>query len=240
MQHFLTSVSPPSWAEGGIFFEFWRNFVYADRYRLILSGLWLTIQITIAAVAIGLVLGFFMSLMRISKRKPLNMIATTYITVIRGIPIPIQLMLWLFVVGTEILPGASSTVLAILGLGINSSAYVTEIFRGGILSVDKGQTEAGRSVGLSTVDTMRLIILPQAIKNALPALGNELITLLKLTSIAGLLGIQEITLMSNTIRSRTFSWLPLLTLALIYLVMVLLLTWLMGKMERRLRKSDSR
>ncbi|MCL2547077.1 MAG: amino acid ABC transporter permease [Oscillospiraceae bacterium] len=199
-------------------------------------------QITLTAAFIGIALGFFIALMKISKFAPLRAIATTYIAVIRGTPMFVQLLIWWFVIFPMFAPQVDRMWVAIIAFGVNSGAYVAEIFRAGILSVDKGQTEAGRSVGLSSTQTMRLIILPQAIKNSLPALCNEFISLFKETSIAGaVIGVRELTLASNVIRSRTFdAFMPLIAVALIYLVVVLILTWLMTRLERRLRKSDSR
>ena len=228
---------PPRWEEG-LLFDIWRNLIQADRYQMLLDGLWLTLQISLLAVIMGTVFGFILALLKMSKRKPLRAIATTYISTIRGIPLVLQLMLMRWV----ILPQEVSLLwVCVITFGMHSGAYVAEIFRAGILSVEHGQTEAGRSLGLSSTKTMSLIIFPQAIKNALPSLGNEFIILFKDTSIVGFIGAQDLTMMANVIRSRTFSaFVPLIAAALIYLVVVLTLTWLLGKLERRLRKSDSR
>lgn len=245
----LLSSAPPSGWEEGLLFQIWQNFIYQDRYMFIVRGLGITAQITIGAVIIGLTLGFFVALAKISENKILRSIATVYITIIRGIPVLIQLMIWWFAVfgltWVRLFGAGAPTVpiiwVAIIAFGINSGAYVTEIFRAGILSIDKGQTEAGRSVGLTKFQTLRLIILPQAVKNALPALFNELITLFKLTSIASVIGVRDLTEAANIIISRTFEpWLPLLAVAVTYLIIVIILTWVMTLIERRLRKGDSR
>ncbi|MCL2170237.1 MAG: amino acid ABC transporter permease [Defluviitaleaceae bacterium] len=206
---------------------------------MIVDGLWLMLQITAFAAIIGIFLGLMAALMRISRFKVLRGIALTYITVIRGTPMLVQLMIWWFVVFSPLnWPIFLATVIA---FGVNSGAYVCEIFRGGIMAVDHGQTEAGRSLGLTSGQNMRLIVLPQATKNSLPTLVNEFITLIKETSLAAFIGVQELTFVANHIRSRTFSgFVPLFAVALVYLSAVMLLTWLMGMVERRLRKSDSR
>ena len=238
---------PPSGWEEGLLNEIWRNLIQHDRYLMLLDGLVLTLQIAIFSVLMGTVLGFVLSLMKISNLKigtekrcfsPLRAFSTLYISVIRGIPLLVQLMLMRFV----ILPNDMPILwVCTITFGINSSAYVAEIFRAGILSVDKGQTEAGRSLGLSSVKTMLLIIFPQAIKNALPSLGNEFIILFKDTSIVGFIGAQDLTQIATFIRSRTFSpFVPLIFIAIVYLIFVLTMTWLLGRLERRLRKSDSR
>jgi ABC-type amino acid transport system permease subunit len=168
----------------------------------------------------------------------LNAICRFYLTVIRGTPTMVQLLLMYFVF---LASSTNKVLVAVLTFGINSGAYVAEIFRSGIMSIDKGQMEAGRSLGLGYGKTMQKIILPQAIKNVLPALVNELITLLKETSICGYIGLNELTRGGDIIRGITFdALLPLLVVAAIYLAIVMFFTWLMGKLERRLRESDSR
>jgi His/Glu/Gln/Arg/opine family amino acid ABC transporter permease subunit len=232
------SAGPPVGWEEGLLFEIWRNLIQADRYMMLVRGLGITLQIAFFAVIMGTALGFVLALMNISRIKVLSAIATTYVSVIRGIPLVVQLLIMNFVI---LPPHTPRLLVCIITFGLNSGGYVAEIFRAGILSVDHGQTEAGRSVGLSSAQTMRLIIFPQAIKNALPPLVSEFIILFKDTSIVGFIGVQDITMIGNVIRSRTFSpFVPLITVALIYLVVVLTLTWLMGKLERRLRKSDTR
>jgi len=229
---------PPGWEEG-LLFDIWRNLIQADRYKMLLDGLSVTMQVTLGAAVVGVTLGFFAALLKMSKLAPLRAAATAYITVIRGTPMVLQLMImWFVVFGTS---GVPRVTVGIIAFGINSGAYVCEIFRAGILSVDHGQTEAGRSVGLNSLQTMRLIILPQAFKNALPPLCNEFISLFKETAVLGYIGTMDLTMAGSVIRSRTFSaFVPLITVALIYLSIVMLMTWLLGSLERRLRKSDSR
>jgi len=236
----LISISgtPPAGWEEGLLFEIWRNLIQADRYMMLVNGLGLTLQIAVFSVVIGTALGFILALMKISRIRLFDAIATVYISVIRGIPLLVQLLIMNFVI---LPPTTPRLLVCIITFGINSSAYVAEIFRAGILSVDHGQTEAGRSVGLSSTQTMGLIVFPQAIKNALPPLVSEFIILFKDTSIVGFIGVQDITMMGNVIRSRTFTaFVPLITVALVYLAVVIILTWLMGKLERRLRISDTR
>lgn len=220
-----------------------RNFISNNGWRDMLNGLWVTLKITfyasILGIVIGCVLGIIRSIYDTSKKlKFLNLIAKFYIGVIRGTPAVVQLLIMYFV----IFGSSSNKVLAaILTFGINSGAYVAEIFRSGIMSIDNGQMEAGRSLGLSYGQTMWYIILPQAIKNVLPALGNEFITLLKETSIAGYIAIEDLSRVGDRIRSQNYEpfW-PFIAVALIYLVLVLGLTKLLNLFERRLRKSDSR
>jgi len=223
-----------------------RVFIQEDRWQHWLSGLQATLTITFFALMLGLVLGFFLALIRVARDaspnphillRILNIIAKVYISVIRGIPMVVQLMVMSFVI---LAASRNGILIASLAFGFNSGAYVSEIFRGGILSVEKGQMEAGRSLGLSYAQTMRKIILPQAIKNCLPSLGNEFITLLKETSIAGYVAINDLTHVGNVIRGRTFDPSPLFFVAIIYLILVLFLEFLVGRMERRLRKSDQR
>ena len=228
---------PPGWEEG-LLFDIWRNLIQYDRYQFLLNGLSLTAQIAFFAVILGTILGFLLALMKLSKHKPIQAIATAYISTIRGIPLLVQLLLMRFVILPMHVP---ALWVCVITFGLHSSAYVAEIFRAGILSVDHGQTEAGRSLGLSSTKTMSLIVFPQAFKNALPSLVNEFIILFKDTSIVGFIGAQDLTQMAQFIRARTFSeFVPLIAIALIYLVLVLTMTWLMGLLERRLRKSDSR
>lgn len=225
--------------------EFYQSFVKDDRYLYIVDGLWNTLLITVFAVLIGIVLGTLVSLIKVAhsenpgRYRFLNAVATLYLTVIRGTPVVVQLMIMYYIIlsGTEV----SDIMTAILAFGINSGAYVAEIIRGGILSVDRGQTEAGRSLGLSQRKTMAKIVFPQALKNILPAIGNEFITLLKDTSIAGYIGIQDLTKGGDIIRSQTYSpFTPLLATAAVYLIIVIGLAALLGKLERRLRRSDYR
>ena len=210
-----------------------------NRWMMYLQGLSVTLLIAAAACVLGTIIGLLIAVIKIytagSSRpvlKALDAFANAYTTVIRGIPLMEQLLiLW----G---LMSISHTGVAIIGFGINSGAYVAEIFRSGINSIDIGQMEAGRSLGLSQNSTMRLIILPQAIKNILPALFNEFITLVKETSVAGYIAVSELTKVATAIKTRTFNLLPLYVAALIYLFVVYLLTRIQKNMERRLARSD--
>lgn len=224
--------------------QFAFNFIEGDRWRIILDGLLVTLKITLFAALIGVALGFLVGLVRASaersgKSNPLTWLCGIYVTVIRGTPVMVQLLIIYFVVFMSV--DIDKSLAAIIAFGFNSGAYVSEIFRSGILSVDVGQNEAGRSLGLTSAQTMRHIILPQAVKNALPALGNEMITLLKETSVVGYIGLVDLTKSYSIIQSRTMSafW-PLIAIALIYLVLVVGLTKLLNIFERRLRKSDKR
>ena len=229
------------------------DFVQDKRWMFITDGLKVTLEVTFLAVILGLALGALVAIIRTAhdqtkdeSRKGLggfllnlgNIICKIYLTVIRGTPTLVQLLIMFFI----ILVNAKSKVsVAVLTFGINSGAYVAEIFRSGIMSVDRGQMEAGRSLGLGFKDTMIQIIMPQAIKNCLPALINEMITLLKETSICGYIGLNELTRGGDIIRGATFdALLPLFAVALIYLIMVMFFTWIMGIVERRLRQSDIR
>ena len=199
-------------------------------------------QIAICAVILGVILGFIVAIIRSThdktgKLKFLNFIAKVYLTVIRGTPVLVQLMISYYVIFTA--PDVSKVFVAVIAFGVNSGAYVAEIVRSGIMSIDNGQFEAGRSLGFNYVQTMIFIILPQAFKNVLPALSNEFIVLLKETSVAGYIGIEDLTKGGDIIRSRTFEALfPLIAVACIYLVIVMILTFLVSRLERRLRNSD--
>lgn len=236
----------------GIAESFTKTFITDDRWLMLLNGLLVTIQITIFAAIIGIVLGFLIAVVRstydmnlMGKKcrkfsdyilKILNFICNLYITVIRGTPVVIQLMIMYFIVFSS---SRNGIVAAIISFGLNSGAYVAEIVRSGIMSVDKGQFEASRSIGFDYASTMIHVILPQAFKNILPALGNEFIVLVKETSVAGYVALQDLTYVGNLIRSRTYeAFFPLITVALIYLIIVLLLQFLLKKLERRLRNSD--
>ena len=223
------------------------NFIDDNRWRYITDGLKITLLVTVFAVLIGVVLGFLIAIVRTThdktgKLKILNAICKVYLTVIRGTPMMVQLLIMWFVVWASARSTDSNMMkCAILAFGINSGAYVAEIFRSGIMSIDKGQMEAGRSVGLTYASTMRYIIIPQAFKNVLPALGNELITLVKETSVVTVIGLRDLTKGAMIVQSKTYQALvPYVAIAAIYLVIVMFLTWVMGKMERRLRQSDLR
>ena len=222
--------------------KFINNFIAEDRWKYLTDGLAVTLQITLCAVILGIVLGFLVAIVRSThdrtgKLKILNALCNLYLTVIRGTPVVVQLLIIYFVIfgSTDI----SKVMVAVMAFGINSGAYVAEIFRSGIMSIDNGQFEAGRSLGFNYRQTMFYIVMPQAFKNVLPALGNEFISLLKETSVSGYIALQDLTKGGDIIRSRTYdAFMPLIAVALIYLVMVLVFSRLVGLLERRLRNSD--
>lgn len=222
--------------------KFTMNFITKNRWRYIVNGLGVTLKVSLLALVIGLVLGVLIATVKSTydktgKLKVLNFICTIYTTVIRGTPVMVQLLLIYFVVFASVNIDKSFT--AIFAFGINSAAYVAEIVRSGIMSVDNGQFEAGRSLGFSYVKTMWYIIIPQAVKNILPALGNEFISLLKETSIAGYIALQDLTKAGDVIRSQTYdAFTPLIVVALIYLALVMILTKLVSLLERRLRRNE--
>ena len=223
--------------------SFWQQFdfnlIQGDRYRMLLSGLGVTIQIALAAALLGVVLGSLIALMRLSKSGFLRGVGRVYVDTIRGTPVMVQLLIMYYIILATY--NGPKVLVAILSFGLNSAAYVSEMVRGGILSVDKGQTEAGRSLGLSSSATLMLVVMPQAIKNTLPSLFNEFIMLLKETSIVGYIALMDLTKAGDFIRSRTFSaFFPLLTVAAIYLVLVLGLSAIFARVERRVRQSDHR
>jgi len=224
--------------------RFFASFIKEDRYRWLLEGLGNTLLITVFAAALGAAVGLLIALVKVRQHasgRPtiLSRLCDIYLTVVRGTPVVVQLLIIYFVVLAW--SGVSGIVAAVVAFGLNSGAYVAEIIRAGILAVDRGQMEAGRSLGLGYSATMRRIILPQAIKNILPAMFNELITLLKETAVAGYIGIRDLTRAGDLIRARTFdAFLPLLAVAGIYLLIVLLMTTAMNALERRLRRSDHR
>ena len=221
---------------------FQRYFVDNGTTSWWLEGLKTTVLVTLLALCIGVVLGFLIAIIRTTheqtgKLKLLNLLAKIYLTVIRGTPSMIQILIFYSVVFASV--NLNNIIIGGIAFGINSGAYVAEIVRSGIMSIDKGQTEAGRSLGLSAVQTLWLIIMPQAFKNVLPALINELIVLLKETAIIGYIGTTDITKAATLVQSRTYSaFVPLISAAVFYLVLVMLLTHFMGKLERRLRKSE--
>ena len=222
--------------------KFYANFIKDDRWLGRVSGLKVTIIVTLEALLLGVIIGFIVAIIRsyhdkTNKLKILNAICKVYLTVIRGTPTMIQiLIMYLVVFGSSSL---DSIIIGGIAFGINSGAYVAEIVRSGIMSIPIGQTEAGRSLGLNYAQTMRLIIVPQAFKNVLPALVNEMIVLIKETAIIGYIGEQDLTKAAMIIQSRTFdAFMPLLAAAVIYLALVMLLTFFMNKLERRLRNSE--
>ncbi len=231
--------------------DFKQNFIDGDRYTFLTNGLLATMEITLFAVLLGIMIGVVVAVVRATwdqnaenmRQGPgkvvigvLNGICKTYLTIIRGTPVVVQLMIIYYVIFAGARDG---TLIGALAFGINSGAYVAEIIRGGIMSVDRGQLEAGRSLGFNYVQTMRHIIVPQALKSVLPALANEFIVLLKETSVAGYVAVMDLTKGGETIQGQTHSpFMPLLAVAVIYLIVVMFFTWLVGKLERRLRSSD--
>lgn len=218
-------------------------FIEGERYKLYLNGLGVTLQISLFAAILGVVIGIVVALMKLSvrkngKRSVFSYIAQIYIDIIRGTPSVLQLLIMWFIVMTN---SKNGVLVAVLTFGINSGAYVAEIMRAGILAVDHGQMEAGRSLGLSKGQTMRYIILPQAVKNVLPPIGNEFIVLLKETAIVGYVSLSDLTRTASQISSRTFeAFMPLIGAAVIYFVIIKILSKLIELLERRLRKGDHR
>lgn len=214
----------------------YKTLIVDDRYLLILNGLKNTLIMTVGAIVIGAIIGLMITLIKHNykenkKFKILNFLANTYVTVIRGTPVLVQLMIIYYVIFKT--STINILIIGIISFGINSGAYVSEIFRAGIEAIDKGQMEAGKSLGLNYYQIMRYIILPQAFKNALPPLGNEFVTLIKETSVAGYIGIMDLTKASDIIASRTYDYFfPLIITALIYLVLTLGITRLLKKVER--------
>lgn len=229
----------------------YQTFILNDNYTYFTQGIKITIIVTIMSLILGVIIGVVIASIRSAhdqqepNKRPLllkifNLICRLYLTVIRGTPMMVQLLIMWFVIFATSRSSTGNLVRsAVLAFGINSGAYVAEIVRSGIMSVDKGQMEAGRSLGLNYLQTMRHIIIPQAFKNILPALGNEMITLLKDTSLVTVIGLRDITKGAMIIQGKTYQALvPFFALAAIYLVMVMILTALVGKLERRLRSSD--
>ena len=245
--HWLSSLPPVQWLiELGP--RFYTAFVEAERWKLYLKGLGVTFQITVAAISMGLVLGLVVAMVRTAHDQQrlgcrnlalglVNAVCKVYTTVIRGTPMMVQILIWNFV----IFKTRNKILVGMAAMGINAGAYISEIIRGGLMSVDSGQSEAGRSLGLSYFDTMRFIVIPQAFKNILPSMGNELVTLFKDTSLAQAIGGMEMLYYASTIGGRTFDYMPpLLGIAVMYLAIVIVFTWLQGRLERRLRESDRR
>jgi len=230
--------------------RFYKAFLEGDRWKLYLQGLGATLEMTVVALVFGVILGVLVAVIRTAhdqqrsgrRKNPLlgilNVACKVYTTIIRGTPMMVQLLIWTFVIFPTV---RNKIIVGIVGLGINSGAYVAEIVRGGLMSVDVGQSEAGRSLGLGYLDTMRFIVIPQAFKNILPSLGNEFITLFKDTSLVQAIGGMEMVYYASTIGGRTFDYMPpYIGIAVMYLGIVIVLTWLQGKLERRLRQSDRR
>ena len=231
--------------------QFILNFIDKNRWRYLWNGLGVTLQITLFAGLIGIALGTLIAIIRSTSDKTLptmhrgparfllklvDDICRVYLTVIRGTPAVIQLMIAYYIIFAS---SRNGVLIAIISFGLNSGAYVAEIVRAGIMSVDSGQSEAGRSLGFSFVQTMWLIVIPQALKNVLPSLANEFIVLLKETSVAGYVAVKDLTKGGDIIRGVTYSpFMPLVAVALVYLILVIFFSWLVGKLERRLRNSD--
>lgn len=237
----------PWWQD--FFVNFYRAFVEGGRWTLYLKGVLTTLRVTALALIMGIILGVLVAVVRSAhdQQRPgrhnpvlavLNAICKVYTTVIRGTPMIVQML----IMGSIIFASSRNyTFIGTIALGINSGAYVSEIIRGGLMSLDPGQSEAGRSLGLGYLDTMRHIVVPQAFKAILPSLGNEFITLLKDTSLISVVAGKEIVYVADAISSKTFeAMFPYLITAAMYLVLVLIFTWLQGKLERRLRASDRR
>lgn len=235
------------WQE--FYVKFYQAFIIGDRWLQYLKGVGTTLYVTALALILGIAVGVVVAMVRTAydQQRPgkknfflgiVNAICKVYITVIRGTPMMVQLLIMGFVIFSS---SRDFTLVGTLTLGINSGAYVAEIIRGGLMSLDPGQMEAGRSLGLNYIDTMRFIVIPQAFKAILPALGNEFIILLKDTSLITVIGGKELVYAAQAIYGRTYEQMfPLIGVALIYLVLVMVLTWLLGILERRLRQSDRR
>jgi len=231
--------------------RFYLNFIKDSRWHYLTDGLLVTLEVTFFAVLIGIAIGVIVAGVRSTHDKLIgrtrsklarfflkffNTIANIYLTVIRGTPVTVQLMIAYYII---FISSNNKVMVAVLAFGFNSGAYVAEIVRSGIMSIDEGQTEAGRSLGFNYVQTMFYIVLPQALKNVLPALANEFIVLLKETSVSGYVALQDLTRGGDIIRGRTYdAFFPLLAVAAIYLVMVIGFTKLVSVLERRLRKSE--
>lgn len=232
-----------------LFYKFYQAFVLKDRWLQYIGGVGTTLLVTAIALAMGVLLGSVVALVRVAhdQQRPgrsnpvlgvFNAVCQVYTTVIRGTPMMVQLLIMGLVIFAS---NRNKTLIGALSLGINSGAYVAEIIRGGLMSLDPGQMEAGRSLGLNYFDTMRFIVIPQAFKAILPSLGNEFITLLKDTSLISVVGGKEIVYFAQAIITRTYETMyPYLITAVMYLILVLIFTWLQGKLERRLRQSDRR
>lgn len=239
MEAFITQIT--SFAEN-FKLDFINNFITDNRWQYLLNGLGNTFLITFFAVIIGIVLGFLVAIIRSTADKTgklhiANAICRLYLTIIRGTPAMVQLLIIHYVIFGSVF--IDKRLVAIISFGVNSGAYVAEIVRSGIMSIDAGQSEAGRSLGFNYAQTMIYIIMPQAFKNVLPALANEFIVLLKETSICGYIGLMDLTRGGDIIRSRTFSpFMPLIAVALIYLCIVMILSACVNRLERRLRASE--
>ena len=229
------------------YIQFYNAWFYEGRWVRYFEGLLTTLEVTVMALALGVILGVVVAVIRtahdqqrLGNRNPvlgiINLICKVYVTVIRGTPMMVQLLIMGLVIFAS---NRNKTLIGALSLGINSGAYVAEIIRGGLMSLDPGQMEAGRSLGLGYFDTMRFIVVPQAFKAVLPALGNEFIILLKDTSLLTVIGGKELVHAAEGIMNRTWEQMyPLVGISCLYLIMVMILSWLQGKLERRLRQSE--
>ena len=229
------------------FIEWWNDiastfakcFIRENRYMLLLEGIGVTIKISLLAVLIGIIIGLFIAFLNLSNKKALRFFGKLYTDVIRGTPAVTQLLIIYFVIFATI--GWADWIIASIAFGINSGAYVSEIIRAGILSIDKGQTEAGRSLGLSKTQTMVYVVIPQATKNVFPALCNEFIVLIKETAIVGYVGIMDIAKAGDFIKSKTFeAFMPLIATAIIYFILIKILTVILSRVEKALRKSETK
>lgn len=217
---------------------FYKCFIKEDRYKLLLSGIGVTIKVSLLAIVIGILIGMLIAMCNLSKKKGLRLIGGIYTSVIRGTPSVTQLMIIYFVIFASV--QLDKWIIAAIAFGVNSGAYVSEIIRAGILSIDKGQTEAGRSLGLNAFQTMSRIVIPQAVKNIFPALCNEFIVLIKETAIVGYVGLMDIQKAGDFIKSATFiAFMPLIGTAVIYYVLIKILTLALNKVENRLRRADA-
>ena len=215
------------------------TFVTDNRWEWFLRGLGFTLLISLFAVLLGLAIGILMALMRLSKNKILRFVSGVYIDIIRGTPTMVQLLIIYFIIFAQV--NIEPWIVGTIAFGINSGAYMAEIVRGGILSVNPGQTEAGRSLGMTQSQTMMSIIMPQAMKNIIPALGNEFIVLIKETAVIGMISNIDLVGAAKKVQSLTYDYLvPLLSIAIIYYVVIKILTIILQRIENRLRKSDKR
>jgi len=227
---------------GKVKYDFRQNFIAGKRYMYLVRGFVITLEVAGASVVLGVLIGFLIAIIRSTadqtgKLKIANALCKIYLTVIRGTPVVVQLLIIYFVIFGAF--DVDKVLVAILAFGLNSGAYVAEIIRGGIMSIDRGQMEAGRSLGLSYNKTMALVIMPQALKNVLPALGNEFIVLLKETSVAGFIALEDLTKGGDIIRSQTYNaFMPLIAVALVYLAVVMLFSYLLTIVEKRLKKNE--
>lgn len=249
---YLTKVEASGIWATGLGQSFYKSFIQGDRWQLYVSGLGRTLEVTALALLLGVALGIVTALIRVAHDQRRtgrvtvggvlltmgNGLVKLYTTIIRGTPMVVQLMILGFVVFKS---SRNFTMVGVLGLGINSGAYVSETIRSGLMSVDRGQMEAGRSLGLGYMTTMVNIIIPQAIKNILPALGNEFITLLKDTSLISVIAGKELLYAAKAVAAKTYDFMfPLLGVSVIYLLLVVLFSWLLGILERRMNISDKR